>query len=301
MLPKDISNKVLSVSSIGTYQECPTRYNIKYGHGLDIPLEFQDAADRGTAVHAGMEAWLLKKDVKTAIWVTGLGEDVCQEALSVVSYHTALMPSMTPVSYKGRPLVEYPFEVEFPHYNISLKGVIDAVVTLDTGQTILVDWKARRDVGAFYSQRALNNDRQLLVYAAILQHKMGIRVDAAFQIQLSCVLPATPQLKKKGDPLSADGYSDVLAKTTYSHLLEQGYPDDLLNDLCIKYNSKIMGQDYFSQFTEIDLTNMDKVLHLTLLRGQQIQSDTEFLPVLNGYTCKKCGVLDFCKSLHFGS
>lgn len=304
-------DKIQSVSSISKYNECPALYNLHYNYNVRPESKNQPSMDRGTCVHAGMEAYLrayassyvdrFNEAIEAARVCDRddtITDDVRSEAIEILRYYLPQMYELQPFINKDKPLVEFQFEARFKGYGVSLQGLIDAVVVLPDGRLALVDWKVRGDTKNFYRPLPLQMDNQIPVYAAILKHVYGVEVHAAYQVQMNATLPLSPVLYKDRDPSFAESYY-LKGRTTAARIAEIGLSEDQQSLLFMKFFDKIVPDTDYLAWSEVDLTTMDRHLDYTLRTAKGIIADTDFLPIMNAYKCQYCPAIVACRKHYF--
>lgn len=306
-------SKTQSISSLQAYQKCPQRYKRRYIDGLsDRDGETRDM-QRGSLLHAGLEAALLAAhhgndplhaalyEVESYCQRHTLTHEQSEPVEDMLRYYLPLLgigTQMMPYVHNGKPVVEFSFEVKAN--GVPFKGKVDAVVVMPDGTVALLDWKSRQNPGGFYSDYILNLDSQLLTYAGALKHGLGIPVTAVAQVQMSAELPATPALKEPEKPKKgvepaphgskASHYSKTMGKTTpemFSAAIEHLEDAERLA-MAEQFFGKMVNDDHFLHFSWLDARNIEAVMRLTLQQAKRIESDTAFLPVLNAYVCRGC-------------
>lgn len=295
--------KIQSISSIGKYMTCARLYDLHYNHNIREEPKHKDAMDRGSCVHAGLEAYLKSgNSIAAALDAAASCEDptvspeIRLEACEILSYYLPKLYPMTPVIYNGVPLVEFEFEEYFTSFGVGLKGKIDAVVRFESGEVAMIDWKTRANSAKMYREYPLQIDKQLPVYAAVLKHKFGVVVDSIYQVQMSSEIPSKPKLYAGKKALTAADYQDKLGKTTSDILQEaaQAIPESERPDFFMKFFPKVETDEYFLRYTPINVANIDMHLRLTLKMAQKIEADNEMLPILDTYKCQYCELLKPC-------
>lgn len=288
---------LLSSSSIGTYNICPRRFWFDKFSNMGERSFTSDAIERGTLFHAGIAAALKQTDPKRnytvaldavmKLYQEGTGSvDEVDNALEMLRYYLDDLGINTRnFAYKlnGVPMIEWEFDVDFHEFR--LRGTIDAVIKDVNGKVFLVDWKTRR---TFYQDSVIELDRQLYIYAKILQME-GVDLDGAMQIQLN--KPPQPlKFKADSDINLASSLNERSAKTTQemfdtsvAHM-----PSDERFKAAMKLSNKIAPMSEFKRVSAIDLSRVDNVFQTVMLWGYKIAQEKDFLPVLNAYTCSGC-------------
>src|SRR5690606_2029989 len=106
----------------------------------------------------------------------------------------------------------------------------------------------------------------------------------------------------KRDGFLADDYSLVMGATTQQTLKHalRHLSDDEFNNALEMYADKIVDEGHFLRSTRISTKLVGPMFKLSLELARRINATTEFLPVLNGYTCKGCAWMTDCQRKYLG-
>lgn len=295
-----------SVSSLNDFQSCALKYWFNNVSGLPRRYFKSDATDRGSLFHAGIAAALKQRDPNENIRVAK--EAVLKEAKvlkatdkeveTANSYLEYYLPKLgineTKFAYvhNGKPLVEFDFEAEFD-FGV-LRGYVDAVLVTSDGSIILVDWKTRKTI---YDEETIDLDKQLYIYAKMLELLGVVKIEYALQYQISGV-PQYPRFVKGGDTNTSDAINKNIAKTNRTMFNEfiAHMSETERRKALIAFKDKIMPDESFEIATFIRMEMLDYVWDTTVRQMEQMatMADTDFLPVLNSYICKGCVWKDAC-------
>lgn len=292
-------NRPISVSSVSVFDVCPTRYWFKYYSGIRLEEVEYDYQHRGTLVHEGIAAALRYGDEKSNYEIAtvavleyankrGLNQTVIDDALEMLEYYMpAIGINRTVFAYEhnGIPLIEYQFEESFE--DVTLRGTIDAVVKHVDGRILVLDFKCKKEL---YDTTAVIMDAQLYVYTFVLRNVMKIPVDGAMQVQMWTQVPGKVKYNKDG------AVSKVISKTTQTivdSLVEQ-LPQEERVAAMITYAGKIAPDTDFLRYSKIDMSLVDNMFGIFMLRARDIDKTEIFLPVQSSFVCKDCGYLNAC-------
>jgi hypothetical protein len=292
-------NRPVSISSVSVFQNCPAKYWFKYYSGIRLEEVEYEYQQRGTLVHEGIAAALRYGDEKSNYEIAtvavleyanarGINQTVIDDALEMLEYYMpAIGINRTVFVYEhnGVSLVEYQFEETIE--DTTIRGTIDAVVKHVDGRILVLDFKCKKEL---YDTSAVMMDAQLYVYVFILRNIMKIPVDGAMQVQMWTQVPGKVKYNKDGN------VSKVISKTTQAivdSMLEQ-LPQEERIAAMMTYAGKIAPETDFLRYSKIDMSLVDNMFGIFMLRARDIDKTEIFLPVQSAFLCKDCGYLNAC-------
>ena len=284
-----------SFSSVGDYLTCPQQF--KFKHMTEAEPEESDrfARNLGSAVHGGIEAafhgpddprgaaleWL-DEAITTAQPEYTKARGMLRAYVPLLEIGETLKPLTDPNT--GDPTIEHYFQVELPSGR-TFSGVVDVLAKSPYGVTV-IDWKTR---GRFTDSASVRLDSQLYLYVFAVEQLFGLKVDAAYQVQLLSNPPAHLSLTQKGEP------SRQVGKTTEALFIEslEHYNLDPAKYLPA-FTDKIMPPDYFIRWSPID-PGLSPV-HVRAFDNaiDRIEDDQHFAPVFRSNVYKWCDYQPLC-------
>lgn len=295
-----------SVSGLSTYNSCAAKWYLQYKSGLKVEAFDGDAMQRGSLFHAGIAEALITGDNAQALPAVrryaeqnNVSTTLVDDVARMLDYYLpaiGINTTLTAYQHEGKPLIEHGFDVTFgTEPQVKLRGFIDAVVRHQDGRVGLLDWKVRK---TFYPVEAVQMDKQLYVYAAILKLHYGIALDFAAQVQISPTIPDTPRLLSKRTGVKAEDWGRDCGRTTAQAVqgIVAGLDAGEAQAFMLRFNDKIVPETEFLSYAKIPLAQADNVLKLTLATAHRADTDTQYLPVLDAYQCKACEWRGHCKA-----
>ncbi len=287
----------LSSSSISTFNKCARLFWFDKFSNMGERSFTSDAIERGSLFHAGIAAALRQRNPKQNLVVataavdelysSGTGSvDERDEAVEMLRYYLDDLGINTRnFAYKlnGVPMVEWEFEVSFDTF--ILRGSVDAVIKDTNGKIYLVDWKTRR---TFYTDDVVEMDKQLYIYAAIVQAE-GVKLDGAMQIQLNAP-PQPLKFKVDSDINLASSINERTPKLTqalFEHSVAHMSPTEKMSAM-LKVGAKIVPDSDFKRISAINLNRVEPIFNSILHTAERIAAERDFLPVYDSWTCKNC-------------
>lgn len=259
-------------------------------------------------MHEGFEQYLIAMLDKTrdpmgvalkAVEAYGVDNDADQELIAVaeemVRYYvneTIIRTGMRPYVKDGRHFIEEKFEYE--EDGLTFSGMVDAVLTNDNGDIVLVDWKTRGN--GFYSRDVVKKDGQLYLYLYVLREKYGVHATHAYQVQFSDAIPAVPRLRSKRNGDKLDDYIINIGKTTVDVLFEyfKHLSDTEKAKIQFQYADKLIQMEDFILYAPVDVRLTDRMFSFIKEVARKIEDTKVFYPTLNAHVCKSCFVSNHC-------
>lgn len=293
----------LSISGLADYRKCPALWWFDHVSGIKVDDPSTLDQQRGHVFHHGIARALIDGRIEgvmeyacaeALIYATAkdVPADVTDQAIKALAYHIprlGINTKMKAYQYNRKPMVEFSFDVAYgvKPDEVRLRGTVDAVVMLEDGRVMLLDWKFRKQ---HYDAKDIRMDKQLYVYAAVLQQIYGVPLDGAAQVQVLAETPAHMTLLNDKTGTSARDYTRSMSKTTSEQLQVDiaHLPDEVRAGIYRRFSDKVAPDSHFLNFAKLNLKHAQTVLNIVLQQIHEINHDQHFLPTLDAYTCKSC-------------
>lgn len=197
-------------SQIAQFLKCKKSYDYNYVQNLE-PLRIHEKMFLGTAIHAGIEAFFLGKDVVQVVEEIcnkqlekeGLQEEdienisiIRKSALDIVPRAIDFLPGWEwePIVINGKKAIEYQFSYKIPEFeDVTFTGTVDLIARhKPTDQVFIIDHKTR---GTLKGEDDEQYNLQLAVYQYILG-KLGVPVIGTAIYQIKSDPLVTPKINK---------------------------------------------------------------------------------------------------------
>lgn len=180
---------LLSVSSVETFQSCQAKWYYRYVAKLPSPQNYYSTA--GSFIHKILEIFLKRLSANVDLYRAStfaflaaqrdkdlaplLTPEIVREGKAWLDYLVDFFRS-NPTQIPSVLKVEIPFAFKIPDTNITVRGFIDRVDSIDEESLKIIDYKTSSDPSYLKSF-------QLVTYAFAMKQKFpGKKVQAAYQL-----------------------------------------------------------------------------------------------------------------------